>query len=429
MAELNTRKRNGKWEYRFEAAKIDGKRKQITKGGFKTKKECLEAGAKALAEYNSSGLSFTPSEMSVADYLDYWFENYCKMNLKYNTQLNYSVVINNHLKPKFGQYKLLALNSAAIQEYANQLKREGLAKNTIVGILTTLSGALNYAIEPLHYIQYNPCSHIRYPKEDARRTTNRYVIPPDDFEKIIQHFGEKSQFYLPLMIGYYTGLRISEVFALTWEDIDLEQRTLAVNKITVKRNFIPGTNKADQKKLKKSAWYFGPPKTESSKRTIKFGSALCNALRKAKSQQNQNRLFYEEHYTEIYKKPELDEKGNIIYKLIEAPRSEPCELEKLQMLCVRENGQFVSTDAFKYCSRVINHKLMIPFNFHSLRHTHATTLVENGADIKDVQKRLGHEDIKTTLQTYAHDTEEMQNRSVDIFEKAAGLSTVFLSTN
>ena len=58
------------------------------------------------------------------------------------------------------------------------------------------------------------------------------------------------------------------------------------------------------------------------------------------------------------------------------------------------------------------------FNFHSLRHTHTTFLIENGADIKDVQKRLGHADISTTLNTYTHATEKMENRSVDIFEKA-----------
>ncbi|RCW48352.1 hypothetical protein DFP97_10652 [Paenibacillus prosopidis] len=66
------------WEDRFEGAKVDGKRKHITKAGFRTKKEVLEAGTKALAEYNNAGLVFTPSEVSVADYLNYWFEQYVK---------------------------------------------------------------------------------------------------------------------------------------------------------------------------------------------------------------------------------------------------------------------------------------------------------------------------------------------------------------
>ena len=90
------------------------------------------------------------------------------------------------------------------------------------------------------------------------------------------------------------------------------------------------------------------------------------------------------------------------------------------MLCVCEDGSFVTTDSFKYCSRVIHHELKLKFDFHSLRHTHATILVENGADIKNVQARLGHEKIETTLQTYVHDTEGMAERSVDIFERAIG---------
>lgn len=92
------------------------------------------------------------------------------------------------------------------------------------------------------------------------------------------------------------------------------------------------------------------------------------------------------------------------------------------MVCVRENGEYVSTDSFKYCARVIHNELKIAFNYHSLRHTHATFLIQNGANVKDVQERLGHTNIQTTLNTYVHNTEKMKNDSVDIFENAVKIS-------
>ena len=85
--------------------------------------------------------------------------------------------------------------------------------------------------------------------------------------------------------------------------------------------------------------------------------------------------------------------------------------------------QYTSTDSFKYCSRVIHNELQLAFDYHSLRHTHATMLIEAGANVKNVQARLGHSNIQTTLQTYVHDTEKMAEQSVEIFEKITQAKT------
>ncbi|WP_413927514.1 tyrosine-type recombinase/integrase [Clostridioides sp. ES-S-0108-01] len=79
-------------------------------------------------------------------------------------------------------------------------------------------------------------------------------------------------------------------------------------------------------------------------------------------------------------------------------------------------GEHVTTNSLKYLSRVVNYELGIDFNFHSLRHTHATMLLENGANIKDIQHRLGHAKISTTMDTYSHVTNNMRNQTVNIFE-------------
>ena len=85
MSELRLRKRNSTWEYSFEGARINGKRKTISKGGFRTKGEASAAGVKAMNEYNQSGSVFVPSEISVSDYLDLWMREYCQNNCKPST--------------------------------------------------------------------------------------------------------------------------------------------------------------------------------------------------------------------------------------------------------------------------------------------------------------------------------------------------------
>ena len=420
MAKVNVEKRGEYWQYRFEVAPVDGKRKRFSKSGFKTKKDALVAGNKALAEYNESGQTFKPSEISMADYLDYWLDTYGKMNLKYNTQLAYLSTIENHLKPAFGQYRIKAMNPATIQEFVNALKLKGLTKNSCVNILGCLSASLQYAVEPLQYIQYNPCDNVRMPKfEEGKKEDKRVILTPEQFDTIIERFPSDSNFYLPLMIGYYTGVRIAECFGLTWDDVDFENRTITINKAILKRNFgneVRQIVKLKGKKEEKSAWYFGTTKTLSSNRTIKFGETLYQALKEARKKQLANRLLYGECYTKIYKKPERDEKGNNIFRLLEVESAVPCPLEDVELICIRENGQLISPDSMKYCNRVIHYELGMKFNYHSLRHTHATLLIENGANVKAVQERLGHQCIETTLSTYVHNTDEMVNASVDIFE-------------
>lgn len=403
MASVNVRDRNKNnpskkpnWQYRFEAASVDGKRKQISKGGFKTKKEAMDAGIKALAEYNNGGQIDKPAEISLSDYFDIWLKQYVEVNLRPKTQASYKGIINNHIRPKIGHYKLNAISPYILQEFANELKNKSYSRRHIVNILSTITTALNYAIEPLRYVKDNPMRYVKIPKIE-RAPRQRIVLSNENWKKIISRFPFGNKYHIPLIIGYHTGMRISEVFALTWNDIDLNCAEIHVNKQIVKI-------KNDNEKAK---WCFGPTKTKSSNRIIKIGESLVKILKKEKARQNENRLRYGEYYTS-YSLNQINEQINEFIL---------SENNDLKLICVDENGQFVTTDSFKYCSRVIHHELKIEFDFHSLRHTHATILVENGADIKNVQKRLGHEKIETTLQTYVHDTEEMAEKSVDIFEQ------------
>lgn len=425
MAKINVRDRNknfpdrkSNWEYRFEIAKIDGKRQAISKSGFRTKKEALDAGAKALAEYNNAGLCFEPSDISVSDYLDYWFEQSCKANMRYNTQINYAGLIRNHLKPHFGHYKLKSLTPTIMQEYANHLNLSGYSHSSIVNMFATMQSALDYAVHPLGYIKDNPARYIKFPTGGKARK-ERIILAQDEFKEIIERFPFGNRFHIPLLIGWHCGLRISETFCLTWDDVDFENKVITVSKQIVKRKIGEDTrtNSSNSQKIKedKHDWYFTEPKYNSS-RVIKIDDILFEALKKEKGRQENNEERYGEYYTIQVLKTEIDEKGKEIQRLLPVSKSIPTLLQRVNMICVDENGSYTSVDSFKYCARIIHHELKLSFDYHSLRHTHATRLIEGGANSKIVQQRLGHKHITTTLQTYVHPSEKMQDDAVKIFE-------------
>lgn len=404
MATVNVTKRGSKWQYSFEGAKIEGKRNRISKSGFRTKKEALEAGTAALAEYNNAGLHFEPKNISVSDYMDYWYEHYVLLNCKYNTQKNYKMIIETHIKPTLGIYALKSLTPSILQEFVNSKFKDGYSKNYLSNLINVLSSSLKYSVHPYKFIKDNPMQYIRPPKyEYSKLETNHKIISADDFKRILNRFPLGSSFYISLMLGYYTGCRIGEVMGITWDDINFEDSTVNINKILYKRE---------------SSMCFGSTKTSSSVRTIKIGETLVNALRLQKKWQLENRLKYGEHFIQQYKKTEVIDNTEIT-RIYSSPLSLNMPLEKVNFVNTKENGEFITSESFKYASRIIHHELGIVFNFHSLRHTHATILIENGANIKDVQTRLGHAKIETTLDTYTHDTEQMSNESVNIFEKAA----------
>lgn len=97
-------------------------------------------------------------------------------------------------------------------------------------------------------------------------------------------------------------------------------------------------------------------------------------------------------------------------------------LERTYPVFIKENGEFGGSATVKYASKAINYEMGIHFNFHALRHTHATMLIEAGVPVKAVSERLGHGNVRTTLETYVHVTERMKNEAVDKFEALGNLS-------
>lgn len=417
MAKLNIRNRNkGKvdkdgrpkqpnWEYRFEIASVAGQRKHQSKAGFKTKKEAEIAGTKAMAEYNNTGRSFTPSEISVADYLDYWLENAIKKNIDhgytYQTYEGYESKIRLHIKPAFGMYRLSSFQYSTdeIQKWVNEMKIKGLSKSMIKNTLTCLSGALNYAIVPLQYIQHNPCLPVKVGKMPIDKKSlehTEYVCPKEEYERILERFPITNNFHLSLVTPYHIGTRIGETFAIDFlQDVDFENHEIHINQQMVK--------------IKKT-WFFKPPKYDSY-RTIKMGKTLEDILKNIYRERRKKQLYYGPYYMRTYLLPD----GSII----QARSDQPMPYREIMPLCVKDDGELLTPESFKYCARVVHYELNNSlFHSHCLRHTHGTILAENGVNPKTVMERLGHKDIKTTLQTYTFNTEIMQQTAVDVFERA-----------
>lgn len=128
---ISIQKRGKVYQFRFEAAKVNGKRKWISKSGFKTKNAAFIAGQKAYDEYQN-GECKTESYMSYGDYLDYWLDNYCKVNLKYRTIEEYSVIVNKYLKISLGHYRLNAITSYQLNKYLIDVCRRYMVKGIII---------------------------------------------------------------------------------------------------------------------------------------------------------------------------------------------------------------------------------------------------------------------------------------------------------
>lgn len=417
---VSVRKREKVYEYRFSIASIGGKRKWISKSGFTTKKEAIKAGIIAYNEYIQTGHSFTPSQMSYSDYLDYWLKTYCHINLRYHTIEAYTNIIKNHIKPQLGYYMISQVTTSTLQEFINNVYIEkSFSKNFLKNILKVLKGSFGYATDVVGFVKINPALKVRLPKYDKQEKDSVHIFTKEEVNIILERFKNRNDcVYYAFLTAYYTGLRVSEVFALTWNDIDLKNKTLSVNKNVIKKNQAGATKNRQISGNSTTVWFFGDCKTSSSVRTISIGDTLVNHLTEYKEKQEK----YKQDYGEMYMKHYLKEVSNVYtnkpeLKIVNAYAEIDVALPEVHLVFLKNNGIFEGTDSVKYPFKVIHYELGISCRFHDFRDTHSTRLIESGADIKAVSERLGHSTIATTYNTYVKVTSKMKDDVVDIFEK------------
>ena len=159
---VNIRKRGKVYQYQFEIAKVEGKRKYISKSGFKTKNEALMAGMKAYEEYINGGAT-KDSQMSYADYLDYWMKEYFEVNYKYSTAKRYRESFSN-IKKELGNYKLSKLTLYILNQALLKLYQTSITKEALRNYQKVIKSSLRDATYYFGFIKNNPAGDLQIPR-------------------------------------------------------------------------------------------------------------------------------------------------------------------------------------------------------------------------------------------------------------------------
>lgn len=369
---MYVRKIGNRWYYTIEDRDEHGKRKKHEHFGGFTRAEACKAYRLAMAEQDRTGKYFEPSAMLFETFLTEWLDNYADHYLKPNTIDAYEAAIRIHINPTFGSWKLRELTTAALQDWIIQLTSK-YAKSTVKSIMSCLRSALRWAVANRRYILTNPMDNVKLPP--YRNIPGKpKVFTPEAIQAIFDKFPPGRPIHMPCVLSYYTGMRLGECLALTWDNVDMASRTIQVTSTSYDKKGLPKITNT---------------KTSSSARTITFGSKLYEELKVQKIWQDKNRF-----------------KAGRFYR----------EDKHHKFICTMDDGRQMTSNNVKYFGMWC--KEHYPgTSFHSFRHTHATMLLEHGLKLDYVSKRLGHSSIYTTANIYDAITDSREKEAVDAMEQ------------
>ena len=363
--EGNIRKRkDGRWEGRYTAGYDPKTGKRIIKNVLgKTQAEVKEKLKTAIEE--TRGLDVSRSEeYTVATWLRTWYDLYAKPNVRVATSDRYQLIIEQYTVPRIGSVKLKKLTTRHLQKLYKELLENGrihIGKNQDKGLSTTtvrsvhlmLHCALDRAVKE-QLIPRNPCEDCIVPKP---RKLEMKILPPEHMKAYLDAADQRGllpMFYLELV----SGLRKGELVALRWDDLDTQNRTISVSKQYIK-------NPNGELTLSR-------PKTETSVRQVSIPQTAVDLLIQEHEKHPDNPYLFPSPVT-----------GEMYY---------PDSVVNLHKKILKDAG-------LEY------------IRFHDLRHTFATTALQNGVDIKTVSSMLGHYDAGFTLRTYTHATRQKQDEA------------------
>lgn len=356
-----------------------GKRKQKTKGGFRTKQEAEAAAAELIYEINQ-GMYVQEKNVVFKDFASEWLLMYSeKNNVKPGTIRIRQHEINK-LLPYFSLLKLKDITAKNYQDTLNDLKEKGYADNTLDGVHRTGRMIFKKAIE-MRLIKNDP-TEFAYLKKDRKTVEEleKQEIPKymekEELASLLQTAATKGldMDYLIFLTLSYTGMRAGELVALKWKDIDFDEQTISITK-----TYYNPTNNTLEYQLV-------PPKTRKSKRVIVVDKEVIAAFKKHMLAQKKVQEYYGKSYLDegfIFAKKEKQPGYPIFIKTVE---NRMARLLKLAGLSPE----------------------LTP---HSLRHTHTSLLAEAKVGLEEIMDRLGHCDDDTTKNVYLHVTKEMKKEA------------------
>lgn len=232
----------------------------------------------------------------------------------------------------------------------------------------------------------------------------------EEVSRILNRFKDNTTFISAFLTACYTGMRTGEVFALTWEDIDLDNRIIRIGKTVYPKI-----------KNKDGRWYLGTTKTEESDRIVYICDTLYDMLIDFQKFQNNNKNIFGKKYKNYFLKEVKNKFGKIVeYQIITKKNN-----NKINLVFTKEDGTYLGTDIIKYPFKVIHKELGIEnCRFYDLRGSYATINLRNGIEIRDVADILGHKYIETTENFYITSTDENKKDVSNVFDNLVNSKTI-----
>lgn len=367
--------KQGNTLYRFRLYtgynEMTGKKRYIKRQGFKDEKTASDELLKIRYLVMTKQYYKDIQSGIFSDLLDEWLTMY-KETVKPSTFASTKARIKFHIRPYFKNIKVDKINLRMCQDFTNKVyKKTPLGYGYIISIVKRV---LDYAIR-LQMIESNPMQYVIKPKKPKQIIENKHgnfynVEELKTFLKTAKEYDIKKYTFFRLLA--YTGMRKGEMLALTWKDIDLKNKAVTVNKTMA----IVGKKRTIQ-----------TPKTETSNRLISLDNETINILKEWKTVQAKLLLML--GYNAM-------NQGQLVFSS-------------------SKNGLIAPYIVGKWLKTIAKKASLQPITVHGFRHTHASILFKSGLDVKQIQKRLGHKKIETTLDIYTHLSDEDTKETGAIF--------------